>query len=744
MRSVRQKITTFISILVLATVHDLASAAEAADGVKRPRVGLVLSGGGALGLAHIGVLQVLEELYVPVDCVVGTSMGALVGGAYAAGISTEKMHENIVSTDLAALFDDNPPRSEQSQYFKSDDYEIIFDFTLGFNNGDIQLPTGASAGYKFELFLKELMGQSAALSNLSFDDLPSPYRAIGTDLETGGMTVFESGELSRVMRASMSLPAIIAPVEIAGRIYIDGGLSRNLPVNVGRELCGDVLIAVNLGTKPKTRDDINNSLQVAYQSVVILTEQNVNESIAKLTSNDILIEPNLEGFDSASFDSKSEIIMRGIEAGRANQAALTKLSVSPEAYRAWQDMRQQKIPSTVTPTSVSIETDGYINVDAVMRDIKTEMGERYDSKQLHNDIIDIFGRGDFSYIGYSIDSDEQGATAVIEANTKPWGPGFLKLGLGAATDFNGPTQMNIAASYRRTWINTLGAEWRTDIQLGYDSLLRTEFLQPLQVRDGAFVSPYIEGSRSFLQLYDKTLRLGDVQIKRAQAGFELGVTGRLGEIKFAPYINQINSIPDFGAITGELPQEKKRQVGVELAAVYDQLDSFSFPRSGLFASVDVKDANKQLGGEDDYTRAQIKFTGATSIGKQTMTVDLEWGDEISDAEEVPIYANFQLGGPKRLSGLYLDQLRGTHYSLATLSFYHQYATLPSQLGRGLYIGLSMEAGKINDQFMEDPSDWMSAGSIYWGAETILGAAYIGYGYTSQNQSVWYLTIGPRF
>ena len=719
---------------------------KSSEETERPTVGLVLSGGGALGLAHIGVLSVLDELHVPVDCVVGTSMGALVGGSFAAGVSPERMQEVIYDTDIVSLFNDKPPRSEIAHQVKRDEYRPLFDFTLGFNDGEVQLPVGASAGYKFDLFLKELIGTGASVSDLDFSDLPTPYRAIATDLETGDMKVFSRGDLPKIMRASMSLPAIIAPTEIDDRIYVDGGLVRNLPVDIGRDLCGDILIAVNLGTKPKTRDQIHNSLDVASQSIIILTEQNVNESLAELTPNDILIEPDLKGFDSSSFDNQREIVERGVAAARANKEILSSLAVTPDEYQVWLASRLQNTLPPVTVAAITAETTGDVSAEAVLKDISTEPGENFDTKKLNREIADIHGRGDFAYTGYSIVPNEDNATVVINAESKPWGPGYLKIGLGAATDFTSPTQLNLAASYRRTWINKLGAEWRTDAQIGYDSIIRTELMQPLQVRDGAFIAPYIGARRNFVEFYSEESRIGDFKVTRLQTGVDLGITGITGELSIGPYYSHIQSKPDFGLVTPLFTDdETARQLGVEFRAIYDHLDDVDFPQSGLRASVGILAANETSGDYDrDFTRAQASITGVQSFGKNSILGHVEWGDELSGIDDLPVYDAFKLGGPNRLSGLFLDQLTGSRYNLATLNYYRQYASLPTQIGRGLYLGFSLEAGRINDQLMKDPWEWVTAGGVYWGADTVFGSTYIGYGYSSLQQSTWYLTIGPRF
>ena len=739
----RLRLVSVVFAFLAYLSHPAHSASDDLGGSTRPRIGLVLSGGGALGLAHIGVLQVLEEMRVPVDCVVGTSMGALVAGSYAAGVDPHSMQQAITATDINTLFDDDPGRSEIPQRIKRDDYQPLFGFALGYNDG-IQLPAGASSGYKFELFLKELIGSGASVAELDFDQLPIPYRAVATDLENGKMKVFDRGELPRVMRASMSLPSILAPTKIDNRSYVDGGLVRNLPVDVGRELCGEVLIAVNLGTRPKTMDQVKNEFDVALQSLVLLTDQNVVRSLDELQPRDVLIEPELDAFTSSSFSSQQEIIERGAAAARANRQQLSRLSLTQDEYHRWQNQRRSKIPEAPRVTAITAEVKGAVSAKAVQRNLASGPGNEFEPARLHEEIIDIYGRGDFSYTGYSIVPSADEATIVIKAESKPWGPGYLKLGLGAASDFSSPTQLNLATSYRRTWINSLGGEWRSDAQIGYDSFLRFELFQPLQIRDGLFLSPYALTRRDFIQVYQEDIRLGDLKIEQQQAGLDLGVSGPVGEIRLGGFVRNVTTKPGLGVIDPLFPNREASQTGVEIRAVIDQLDSYVFPRSGYYAFVDLRAVEQDDDAFEEYTRAQLGLAGAISSGDNTLSGKIEWGDELSGVDDLPVFDVFRLGGPNRLAGLYLDQLNGTRYDLATLNYYHRYSNLPPQIGRGLYVGVSLESGRVDDPLMKDPWERVNSAAIYWGADTLLGAVYIGYGRSSLNQSSFYLVIGPKF
>ena len=711
-------------------------------GDKRPRVALVLSGGGARGLAHVGVLQILERNRIPVDCVVGTSMGALVGGAYAAGVRPDKMRQVLDENDIALLFDDLPPRAEIPQRLKRDDYLPLFSFTLGYNNGQVQLPVGASSGYKFELFLRQLVGQGASTGGLDFDKLPTPYRAIATDLESGQMKVFAEGDIAKVMRASMSLPAIVAPTQIGESLYVDGGLVRNLPVDIGRKLCGDVIIAVNLGTPLLKRDRLRSVVDVASQSVHLMMEQNVRVSLGELGGDDILIEPQLDEFTASDFDGKATIIERGLMAAQVKLAELQKLSIDEAAWEAWLAQREGRMLPALEVARIRVQASEGFNARAIEHDIRVKPGANFDFKELNNDIALIYGRADFAYLGYSVVPEEGGATLVIDAEAKPWGPGYLRFGLGAVTDFTSPTQLNVAASYRRTWANSLGAEWRIDGQIGYDSFLATEFMQPLQVRDGAFVAPYVDARHTSVQFYQEEIRLGEFRIDMLTAGADAGLTSPIGELRVGPYISRVHTEPDFSFATQFIPEQNLTLSGLHFSAIADHLESPRLARSGWYAAANVRSTHQSGDVEGDYLRVYGLLHGVQSFGPHTFAAVVEAGDTFDG--DLSIYDAFKLGGPMRLSGLYLEQLSGSRYQLGTVNYYRQYSRLPSQLGRGLYFGMSVEAGRIDDDLMKDPWAWVYSGSVYWVADTVLGAVYLGYGHSSLGQGTAYLMIGPRF
>ena len=297
------------SPLVAAAALAFSVAAEA-----RPKVCLVLSGGGARGAAHVGVIKVLQELQVPIDCVAGTSMGSIVGGAYATGLTTAEMEKTLGEISTRTLLEEKPPRQDQVIRRKLDDLEQLFPVEAGLDERGLSLQKGALSGIGLEAVLRRLATRPGYLD---FDQLPIPYRAVATDLVTGQAVVFSEGELASVMRASMSVPGAIAPAEIGGKLLVDGGLTNNLPVDVARAMGAEIVIAVNLGTPLASRESIQSVLGVTAQMVNILTEQNVRASLASLKPTDILIEPQLGGFSAGAFDDMAKTVPIGEAAARA-------------------------------------------------------------------------------------------------------------------------------------------------------------------------------------------------------------------------------------------------------------------------------------------------------------------------------------------------------------------------------------------------------------------------------------------
>ncbi|HEX5092886.1 MAG TPA: patatin-like phospholipase family protein, partial [Burkholderiales bacterium] len=479
----RLRLPFLLMLAVLALAPGVA-------GAERPRIGLVLGGGGARGVAHIGVLKELERLRVPVDCISGTSMGALVGGVYASGVATDAMIDRLSRVDWNALFVDDPPRVQKPYRAKRDDSRNLFHFELGLRGGQLQLPPGGTAGYKFEFLLRELVAGAGNFADQDFDRLPIPYRALATDIEDGTSKVFRRGDLAKVMRASMSVPGAIAPVEIGGSLYVDGGLLQNLPVAAARDTCADVVIAVNVGSGLLGRKELASALNISLQMVNVLMEQNVRQSLASLKPTDVLITPVLGAYSAADFDDALSLVETGEVAARAQSIALSRLSVSEAEYKAWRARLDSRLPTVPPVTDVRVATDaGRVNPEVIERELAEAPGidlrrrpeTDFSLTNLHSRLEQVYGGGDFERMDYEMLDRNGQRTVLVSGHEKSWGPDFLKFGLSMEAD-SSQTRFNVAVSHRAPWINRLGGEWRNYLQLGYRDRLSTEFYQPVSFR----------------------------------------------------------------------------------------------------------------------------------------------------------------------------------------------------------------------------------------------------------------------
>ncbi|MBC8119155.1 MAG: patatin-like phospholipase family protein, partial [Burkholderiaceae bacterium] len=393
------------------------SAAVASEQTRRPKIGLVLSGGGARGAAHIGVLKVLEELRVPVDVIAGTSMGSIVGAAYATGMTVPEMEKAIGSITTEGLFTDRPPRQDQSMRRKDDDLRPYFVPELAVTADGVLLPRGLVTGVALEGELRKLVRVTSAPD---FDQLPIPFRAIATDVGTGEMVVLKEGSVVQAIRASMSVPGAVVPVDIRGRQLVDGGLVRNLPVDIARSMGAEIIIAVNLGTPLLRPDQITSVLSVTVQMINILTEQNVSRSLAELTPRDILILPELGGYSAGDFDNLTKTVPIGEAAARKVVDRLRALSLPPEQYAAIR--ARQVAPETMramTIDAIKVEGTRGVSEAVVLEAMQTRIGQPLDTSTIDLDMRRIFGRGDFETVNYAVEEIDGKRTLVVLVKERP-------------------------------------------------------------------------------------------------------------------------------------------------------------------------------------------------------------------------------------------------------------------------------------------------------------------------------------
>jgi NTE family protein len=726
-----------VCIFATAVSSFAEDAREAATVKKRPRIGLVLSGGGARGAAHIGVLKVLEEMRVPVDYIAGTSMGSIVGGSYASGNTVDQMLLDISTIKSSDLATDTPPRQDIAFRRKEDDFKNYIGPELGFRGGKLLLPKGVVTGVGLEAVLRDL---AKVKGNVDFDSLPIPFRACATDIETGKVVVFSKGYLAQVMRASMSVPGAIAPAEIDGRAYVDGGLTRNLPVDVARKMGADVIIAVNLGTPLMRRDQIDSLLGVTGQMINILTEQNVQESLASLKPDDILIQPELGDYSASDFDHMPDTVPIGEAAARKVADRLARYSLPPDEYAALRNKQMGPPPAPLVIDEIRVVGLRRVNPNVIAENMETQAGKPLDPKVIDADMRRIYGRGDFEHVGYHIIEEPTKRILVVDAVEKSWGPDYVRFGLGLSSESGGDSYFNFLASYRKTWINSLGAEWRNDVQLGQSTRLSSEFYQPLSVNRYVFVAPMVEYDQYQLKLYQGRVEVASYNDRSTTVGFDLGsqIT-KYGELR----VGLVRGPRSFTLNTGPpsyAPPDSNADIGAVRARLrIDQLDSVKFPRSGYAAAVEVFDSETGLGAQDDYTRWEGSALAAFSFGDNTVQAAMKGGSAVGSST-LPIYDEFSLGGFLQLSGYRTGQFYGESVTFGRLVYYRKLAK--AVLTEGVYAGASLEAGRVGGQLVPgNPTGMLTAGSLFIAADTPLGPVYLGYGIAEHGNTSLYFYLG---
>ena len=702
----------------------------------RPKVCLVLSGGGARGAAHIGVLRVLEELRVPIDCIAGTSMGALVGAAYASGMSIADMETMIGTISTAKLFIERPPRDDQALRRKLDDRSILLGVEVGIKDGDVLLQKGVVTGVQLETFLRRL---SMVSGYRKFDELPIPYRAVATDLVTGKPVVLAEGELPNVMRASMSVPGAVAPVEMGGRILVDGGLTNNLPVNVARAMGADRVIAVNLGTPLLSRDEIKSLVGVTAQMINILTDQNVAVSLASLGPQDVLIEPLLGDFSAADFDDLGRTLPIGEAAARKMEAKLAELAVSPAAYAAWREGRAAVPAPALQPVAeIRFRPMSRVDPQAMANLLEVQAGGALDPAALDRYMLRLFGTGDFEHVNYRILEEAGRRVLEIDAVEKSWGPNYLRFGLGLGSDFKGDSFFNLAASYRRTWVNELGAEWRSDVQIGRTGRFATEFYQPLRSRGDWFVAPRLEVERRSVDLFSGSQRIGRYDIRNADAGIDGGVAfGTFAEARVGVLTGSVHASLDTGPPELE-PPSRVRRGGITARVIVDRLDSADFPRAGYAGSANLFASTTALGADDQYTKWDADGAAYRSIGRHTFGVAGRLGGSMSGS--LPRYELFQWGGFLQQSGYPRGALMGERLTFGRATY--AYKLVEQKLFEGLYAGVSLEAGRMDKPLVAgSPAGLLKSTAAFLALDSPLGPLYLGYGWAADGNRSAYLFLG---
>lgn len=702
----------------------------------RPKIGLVLSGGGARGGAHVGILKALEELDVPIDYIAGTSMGAIIGGLYAAGYNADEIDRILIEMDWSKGLTDRPARRDRTMRKKELEAQFLIPYRMGFNGGKIQLPLGAVEGQHLDQIFHRLLLPVVDIHD--FDQLPIPFRAVATDLVTGDEVVLSGGSLPDTLRASMSVPGVFAPVRMDGRLLVDGGMANNLPVSVVREMGADIVIAVDISSPLLNEEQLTSVLSVTEQLSNFLVRRTTVAQIESLGPQDLLIVPKLGDFSSADFDGAERVVPLGYEAAMEQSEYLAALTLASHPKPAG---LLENPPQEYIVQFVDVENSSVLNDEIIRSRLAVELGQPLDLAALEDSVDKIYSLDVFKSVTYDLVHNEAGEKGIlIHATPREWGPNYLQLGLELASDFSGNSDFKFGAAYTRNALNSLGGELRVITSIGREDELSFDFYQPIDTKAKWFVEPQIYARRSQYNYWEDEKNIAEFEISGWGVGLGLGrnlsTTDRIRlDYEFARAEADVTK-GDLG-----FPFDDNVDIGeLVLGYNHDSLDSLWFPRSGMFHRLSYLYAADELGAAFDYQQLFANGSFALSRGKNTFVFNYEGGYSFDDA--APLERWFRMGGFGRLSGLVPEQLSGRHGALGTLVYFRNLADL--KLAKA-YAGATLEAGNVwNYKSDVDIDDLRYSASIFVGAETPIGPLYFAFGHSDNGDSTAYFYLGNPF
>lgn len=715
--------------LSLLAASTLALAAES----ERPRIGLVLGGGGARGAAHIGVLETLQSKRIPVDCVAGTSMGALIAGAWAAGMSPAAMREALSAADWGEMFIDDPEYAELSQRNKMMARRFLPGSESGVMTDGVKYQTGVVTGQKIKLFFNQLVRANQGERNI--EDLPLPLSIVATDIGNGERVVFRDGPLTQAMRASMSVPGLLAPVDYQGRKLVDGGLVDNLPIAEVRERChADVVIAVNVGSPLLKAEEVGSLLTVSAQMIAILTEQNVSRSLALLRDGDIVIKPELNGITAGDFSRHAEAADSGRVAAEALGARLAKLSLPPAAYTAWWEGIEVKRRTSPRIDEIEIVGLNKVNPAAVERHLHVEPGQTIRPAEINRDLLRMYGDGWYESVDYTVLTQRDKNILRVMPVEKRWGPDYLRFGINLQADNSQGTSFGLRAAYHSTWLNRLGGELIVTGDIGSMNRLGANFYQPLDPAQRLFVETTAGVEQSRLNIYQNDARIAQYKVTEsgyaAYLGANVGVLGpvRLGWVQRHRYYDL-----DIGSPS--LPNADAAFGGWKASLDFDQFDRMHFPTRGWAAQLSYFDSP-----EAGYSRADANLQGAFSLGGTVFNARFRYTG--SPRSVLPVYDAGYLGGFLNMTAFAPNQVIGDDIRYVGLRTERIIGHLPLGLRGDMRLGFALEAARIGTRYSESKRDGLlDSTAIYLGGQTPLGPAYVGFGYSTSGVSNLFLFIG---
>lgn len=749
------KIAAFILLVICCYTKPVqADICEQARAQQRPCIGLVLGGGGARGGAHLGVIEQLERQQVPVDLVVGTSIGAFIGGLYASGMSAEDISTLLSETPWVNGFRDRVYRDEMPIRRKAQTDKFPINTDLGISASGLKLPKGILHGQSLAEILQKALGMK--VNQADFDRLPIPFRAVATDLLTHDEVILSGGSLVQAIQASMTIPGVVRPLELDGRLLVDGGIVNNLPISVAKQLGVDRVIAVSIDLPLLQREKLESAFSVTSQLTSFLIRSGVQAQTQLLTQDDLLLQPEVSNIGMLDFDQITEAIKGGRDSAIRFVQALADFS-QPVSYRAWRQQHQFPEIPPVRIDRIVLENSSSLQDAILLEKLALQPGDLYTERNIRKGLRQLYGLDIFERVSQELTTDEQGQNVLtVRAEEKSWGPAYLNFRLMFEDDFHNAQKYLFAASHTYTNLSDLGAEWQTELALGSNKYLYTELYWPV-FSNKTFVQGSARFNRDIQELQDEYYRstgrlLNNEQQWELQTGWNisdhvrmmLGWSWRDGKYR----------LPRSFADALQMNEFSYQRNGPVLDLVWDTLNSRSFPSRGIRFATRYGYLKEDVFNRSEQSHSNsVELLAAKRWQRHTLRTRWRFDNYRTDNDEFAL-EQFSLGGFLNLSGYPADSLFGSKVEFGSLVYLYQLNQQKmSFFNAPLYLGTSLERGRVSEDVFgssnsAQATDWLWAGSVFIGWDTPLGPLYLGFGksegHQSQNTDAFYLSFGQHY
>jgi NTE family protein len=735
-----RRVFSFLALLVLPIFVAAQEPSASQEAFRTPlkqrlKIGVALEGGGALGLAHIGVLQWFEEQHVPVDYVAGTSMGGLVGGFYAAGVSPADMKNLIERLDWDAILRDRTPYEDLSFQRKQDQRAYPNSLVLGLRKG-LYLPAGLNAGHQIGLLIDRETLPYFGLP--SFDALPVPFRCVATDLVSAKQFVFKDGSLAEALRATMSIPGAFTPVHDGQRVYVDGGLVNNLPTDVVRQMGADIVIAVHLETQPPNANEIQSLLTVLEQSVrAVISESEVRG----LANADAVVSVPLGHFLMRDFTKNGPIMQAGYEAAKGKSKLLAGFALNDADWNEYvRERDSRKQTSTSVPQFIEVQGTNAPAQEDIRRYLKDFLGRPLNADSLDPALTRLTGSGRYDTLNYRIveRGGKQGLLIVVKE--KDFAPPTLQPAFEIDGSEAGDIEFTLGT--RLTLMDVAGfrSEWRTDFLFGNTYGVASELYRPFRAESKWFVAPRASASDTTFQIYAKNDPLADYRFYRTSIGTDLGYGfSRFSELRVGYEVGSLSTKLRLGTL--EIPAVDGRTGAARMRYLMDHTDDPVIPRRGFRVESNFHWFDTSPGATSAFPVLDAKVDFFQPVSRvASFFLSSEGGSTFGSRNTgVP---QFFLGGASRLSAYGVNELFGNQYYLFRAGYLHEIVSLPPFVGKKVYAVGSFEAGKMYGAANESkfPNDF-AAGVL---AETALGPFFVGGSVGDSSHHKWFFQLGRVF